>query len=210
MKSLFSGASYFMIKPDVKFAEKSASDPNLDYFIEELTYYIWNVIRMRKNFFEKEEMTLAEDEIVNYLVANDKFSSGNEQEVLDTNILVVDDEPEIRTAIKEYLEQEGFLKIDTAENGEEAIKKFEKKRHPVVVVDIVMPKKNGIDVLRDIRARSMSSQVIIITGNADKDSAIAAVKLGAFDYIEKPFDYGLIAKVIRKASEKNLLLEGLD
>jgi DNA-binding NtrC family response regulator len=155
-------------------------------------------------------MTLAEDEIVNYLVANDKFSSGNEQEVLDTNILVVDDEPEIRTAIKEYLEQEGFLKIDTAENGEEAIKKFEKKRHPVVVVDIVMPKKNGIDVLRDIRARSMSSQVIIITGNADKDSAIAAVKLGAFDYIEKPFDYGLIAKVIRKASEKNLLLEGLD
>ena len=141
------------------------------------------------------------------MLKDERFSSGDEEDVFSTNIMVVDDEPEIRKVVKEYLTEEGFFNIDTAENGEEAIKQFEESGYDVVIVDIVMPKKNGIEVLREIKASSPGSQVIIITGNADKDTAIAAVRLGAFDYIEKPFDYALISKVVKKASEKKLLLD---
>jgi len=206
MKYLFIGASYFIVKPDIESFKEGISHPDLDLFVEEISYYIWNIIKTRKLYLERKEMTFAEEEIIDYLLEDERFSSGSEKNIFNTNILVVDDEPEIRKAIKSYLEDEGFLNIDIAENGEEAIKNFEKRGHDVIIVDIVMPKKNGIEVLREIKSISPNSQVIIITGNADKDSAIAAVKLGAFDYIEKPFDYDLISRVVKKALEKRLLL----
>lgn len=207
MKCLFIGASYFIIKPDVESSGKGVSHPDLDLFVEEISYYIWNVIKTRRLFLEREEITFAEEEIINYLLTDERFLPESEKNVFNMNILVVDDEPEIRKAIKDYLGDEGFSNIDTAENGEEAVKQFEESGHDVVIVDIVMPKKNGIEVLREIKARSPGSQVIIITGNADKNSAIAAVKWGAFDYIEKPFDYALISRAVKKASEKKLLLD---
>jgi DNA-binding NtrC family response regulator len=77
----------------------------------------------------------------------------------------------------------------------------------VVILDIMMPKRNGIEVLRHVKAVSPSSQVIIVTGNADKDSAIAAVKLGAYDYIEKPFELDAIVLTTKRAIEKKLLLD---
>jgi DNA-binding response OmpR family regulator len=207
MKCLFIGASYFLVKPEIDTSGKDISNPDLDLFVEEISYYIWNVIKTRKLFLEREEITFAEEEIINYLLTDERFSLESEKSILDTSILVVDDEPEIRKTIKDYLADEGFTSIDTAGNGEEAIKEFEKGGHDVLIVDIVMPKKNGIEVLREVKSRSPSSQVIIVTGNADKNTAIAAVKLGAFDYIEKPFDYDLISKAVRKASEKKSLLD---
>lgn len=206
-RCLFMGASHYIIKPEMASLKEGASNPDLDLFVEEISYYIWNVIKTRRLFLERREINFAEEEIVDYLLTDEKFSSGDEKDVFNANIMVVDDEPEIRKVMKEYLTEEGFLSIDTAENGEEAIKQFEESGHDVVIVDIVMPKKNGIEVLREIKASSPGSQVIIITGNADKDTAIAAVRLGAFDYIEKPFDYALISSVVKKASEKKLLLD---
>jgi DNA-binding NtrC family response regulator len=131
----------------------------------------------------------------------------DERRIVESRILVVDDEAEIVNVITETLSGEGFTEIETAEDGNEAIEKFNSTKHDVVILDIMMPKRNGIEVLRHVKAVSPSSQVIIVTGNADKDSAIAAVKLGAYDYIEKPFELDAIVLTTKRAIEKKLLLD---
>lgn len=139
-------------------------------------------------------------------IYDNRFSLDAEK-LIGANILIVDDEVGIVTVIAEYLEGEGFNSLDTANNGEEAIKKFNKKEHDVIVTDIVMPKKSGMEILRHVKAISENSQVIIITANADKDTAITAVKLGAYDYIEKPLDLGVLSRIVKRAVEKKLLLD---
>jgi len=122
------------------------------------------------------------------------------------NVLIVDDEDEIVKIITECLSAEGFTSLDTAHDGQEAISKFNKIKHDLVIIDIVMPKAGGIEVLRHVKALSPESQVIIVTGNADKSSAITAVRLGAYDYIEKPFDLFSLARVVKRAIEKRMLM----
>ena len=77
----------------------------------------------------------------------------------------------------------------------------------MVLTDIVMPKINGIDLMRHVKALSEDTQVVILTGNADKKAAISAVKLGAYDFIEKPFDLNIMARIVHRAVEHKLLLE---
>ena len=122
-------------------------------------------------------------------------------------ILIADDERAIVGLIRECLEGEGFAGIDTAADGDEAIEKFNKVKHDLVIVDIMMPKRSGMEVLRHVRAVSSNSQVIVITANASKDSAIIAVRLGAYDYIEKPFDLDSLVRIVKRAIEKKLLLD---
>jgi DNA-binding NtrC family response regulator len=122
-----------------------------------------------------------------------------------SHILIADDEDEIISIITECLIDEGFTSLDTAHDGQEAIDKFNSLKHDCVIVDIVMPKISGIEVLRHVKAISPESQVIIVTGNADKNSAIAAVRLGAYDFIEKPFDLFSLARIVKRAVEKRLL-----
>jgi DNA-binding NtrC family response regulator len=125
----------------------------------------------------------------------------------EASILVVDDEPDIVNILVAGLGDVGMTNVETAFDGEEAIAKFNKKNHDVVLTDLVMPKTNGIDLMRHIKALSEKTQVIIITGNADKKAAISAVKLGAYDFIEKPFDLNIMARVVHRAVERKLLLE---
>ena len=122
-------------------------------------------------------------------------------------ILIADDEKEIINIISDCLVDDKYTSLDTASDGNKAISKFNEKMHDLVITDIVMPKKNGIDVLRHVKAVSPNSQVIIITANADKDSAITAVKLGAYDYIEKPFNLDALSRIVKHAVEKKLLLD---
>lgn len=122
------------------------------------------------------------------------------------HILIADDEDEIVKIVTECLSAEGFTSLDTARDGQEAIEKFNTIGHDLVIVDIMMPKRSGIEVLRHIKAVGPESQVIIITGNADKKSAITAVRLGAYDYIEKPFDIDSLSRVVKRAVEKRLLI----
>lgn len=129
------------------------------------------------------------------------------EKLAGAKILVADDEREILNVILTVLEDDKFTHIDTASDGEEAIMKFDEKEHDLVITDIVMPKKNGIDVLRHVKAVSPNSQVVIITANADKDSAITAVKLGAYDYIEKPLDIYALSRIVKRAVEKKLILD---
>jgi CheY-like chemotaxis protein len=127
--------------------------------------------------------------------------------IRDATVLVVDDEESIRKAITEYLVEDGFGQVDTARDGQEALDRFMGTKHDVVIVDIAMPKRHGIDVLREVKTISPETQVIIITGRAGKDSAIAALRLGAFDYIEKPFDFAVLSKSVANGLKKKRLLE---
>lgn len=125
----------------------------------------------------------------------------------EAEILIVDDEKDIVNILVSALEDIGMTNLDTAYDGKEAAAAVNKKHYDVVLTDIVMPELNGIDLMRHIKALSENTQVIILTGNADKKSAITAVKLGAYDFIEKPFDLNIMARVVHRAVEHKLLLE---
>ena len=125
----------------------------------------------------------------------------------NASILIVDDEPDIVDVLVSTLKDIGMTNLDTAFDGEEAVAAVNRKQYDVVLTDIVMPKVNGIDLMRHTKAVSENTQVIILTGNADKKAAISAVKLGAYDFIEKPFDLNIMARVVHKAVEHKLLLE---
>ncbi|MBN1881875.1 MAG: response regulator [Deltaproteobacteria bacterium] len=125
----------------------------------------------------------------------------------EAKILIVDDEKDIVDILVTALEDVGMKNLDTAFDGQEAVVAVNKKHYDVVLTDIVMPELNGIDLMRHVKALSEDTQVIILTGNADKKSAISAVKLGAYDFIEKPFDLNIMARVVHRAVEHKLLLE---
>jgi two-component system, NtrC family, nitrogen regulation response regulator NtrX len=121
------------------------------------------------------------------------------------NILVIDDEKSIRNTLKEILEYEDF-KVDLAAEGPEALEMLEKKDYDVVLCDIKMPKMDGIEVLEKIHANSHTTQVIMISGHGNIDTAVDAIKKGAFDFIEKPLDLNRLMITIRNAMDKSNLI----
>ncbi|MBI2822728.1 MAG: response regulator [Acidobacteria bacterium] len=110
-------------------------------------------------------------------------------------ILVVDDEPAIRAVLKEFLEKRNH-EVFTASDGVEALEKICSENPKVVLLDIQMPGKSGLDVLEEIRRRNWNIGVIIVTAVEDEPVAGTALKGGAFDYITKPFDLEYLAKVL--------------
>lgn len=121
------------------------------------------------------------------------------------NVLVIDDEKSIRNTLKEILEYEDF-KVDMAAEGPEAIEMIKKKEYDVVLCDIKMPKMDGIEVLEKILAQTSNSQVIMISGHGNIDTAVEAIKKGAFDFIEKPLDLNRLMITIRNAMDKSSLI----
>ena len=118
------------------------------------------------------------------------------------NVLVCDDERSIRELLDIALRKEGH-KVEIVNSGELAVKKIESARYDVIVTDIKMPGMNGIDVLRHAHRVSPQSAVVLITAVGDFDSAVHAVKSGAFDYIQKTPN-GLVDEIrvsIGRASE---------
>jgi diguanylate cyclase (GGDEF)-like protein len=104
-----------------------------------------------------------------------------------TRILVVDDEKHVRNLLKQVLCESGHA-VSLATNGEEALGLFKLEPYPIVVTDIRMEGMNGFDLMRHITEISPETQVIIITSHASTDSAVNALRDGAFDYLIKPFD----------------------
>jgi len=100
-------------------------------------------------------------------------------------ILVADDEANIRLPCKEILEEEGYGVFEAA-TGQETLAVVKEHRVDVVLLDIVMPKLNGIEVLKRMKAERIDSEVIIFSGQGTIKDAVTAIKLGAYDYIEKP------------------------
>jgi len=103
------------------------------------------------------------------------------------NILIADDEIAIRELVGEILESEGH-EVTLAEDGEDALEKFKRTWHEIVFSDFRMPKMNGIELLGAIKEINENTQFVIMTSHASINNSIDALKLGAFDYILKPFD----------------------
>ena len=101
-------------------------------------------------------------------------------------VLLVDDDASLRKVLEFNLEQEGYA-VFSAPDGEEALKLYEKHDPDLVVTDLKMPGMDGIDLLKEIKRRNMDQLVIVITAFGTMENAIEAMKLGAYDYITKPF-----------------------
>ena len=124
------------------------------------------------------------------------------------HILVVDDEESLRGFIAQILIEDGH-DVSEATSGELALEAFRKDQHPLVITDIRMGGLSGIQLLREIKEMRPETQVIIITSHASLDTALTALRAGAYDYLIKPFeDLELISAVVNRAVEKiNLISE---
>jgi two-component system nitrogen regulation response regulator NtrX len=124
-----------------------------------------------------------------------------------SNILIIDDEKAIRKTLSEILSYEGY-KIEEAGDGEEGLKKFKEKTFDVVLCDIKMPKLDGLEFLDKAREVNGDVPVIMISGHGTIETAVEAVKKGAYDYISKPPDLNRLLITIRNAMDKtNLVAE---
>jgi two-component system nitrogen regulation response regulator NtrX len=122
-----------------------------------------------------------------------------------SNILIVDDEKAIRKTLSEILSYEGY-KIDEAGDGEEGIRKFRDKEYDVILCDIKMPKMDGIEFLEKAKELNPDIPVIMISGHGTIETAVEAVKKGAYDYISKPPDLNRLLITIRNAMDKTSLV----
>ena len=121
-----------------------------------------------------------------------------------SNILIIDDERAIRKTLSEILGYEGF-KVDEAADGEEGWKLFTEKNYDVVLCDIKMPKLDGLEFLTRTAEKSPDVPVIMISGHGTIETAVDAVKKGAYDYVAKPPDLNRLLITIRNALDKNNL-----
>jgi len=122
------------------------------------------------------------------------------------SILIIDDEKAIRNVLKEILANEGFA-VEEALDGEDGLKKFTSGTYDVVLCDIKMPRLDGIEFLQKVIASGSEVPVIMISGHGNIETAVDAVKKGAFDYISKPPDLNRLLITIRNAMDRNTLVK---
>ena len=130
---------------------------------------------------------------------------GFEKKYNMARILVIDDEKSIRSTLQEILEHEGF-EVDTAPDGAGALELIPDKPYDVVLCDIKMPDMDGIEVLEKIQKIKSDLPVIMISGHGTIDTAVDAIKKGAFDFVEKPPDLNRLLITIRNAMDKSTLI----
>ncbi len=121
-------------------------------------------------------------------------------------ILIVDDEPLIRQSLFEILRIQGY-RVDMVPSGEEAMEALKRFQADVIVTDLKLPKMDGIELLKRVRRDYQKIEVILITGYGSIESAVEAMKMGAFDYITKPINDSEIQMVINKLLEKKALIK---
>jgi two-component system nitrogen regulation response regulator NtrX len=117
-----------------------------------------------------------------------------------STVLVIDDEKGIRDVLRDILQDEGY-RVRTAEDGIEGLEIFKRENIDLVVLDIWLPNMGGIDVLKEIKSLPADAEVIVISGHANIDMAVKAVKLGAFDFVEKPLSLDRVTTLCRNALE---------
>lgn len=122
------------------------------------------------------------------------------------DLLVVDDEETLRSVVSQVLSADGFTVAEAA-SGEEALEAFRSVSHPLVITDIRMGGMTGIELLAEIKEHNPDTQVVIMTSHASLDSALTALRAGAYDYLVKPFEsLDLISAVAGRAAEKARLV----
>ncbi len=117
-----------------------------------------------------------------------------------TNILIVEDETVARYTLRTYLE-ETFPSIKTAENFQEALQLIHQEHFDIIITDLMLPDKNGLDLLQEVAKKSSTSKVIIITAQPDVSSATQAMRSAAFDYLSKPIDKDTLIRTVNRALE---------
>ncbi len=117
---------------------------------------------------------------------------------MSSRILIVDDEATIRASLVESLTREGY-DITAAESGEEALVKTHNQKFDLVITDLKLPGVSGIEILQALRNQGNSTPVIMMTAYGDVDTAVSAMRLGAYDFIPKPFKLGAMKKQVRAA-----------
>ena len=129
---------------------------------------------------------------------------------MSARILVVDDEEIVVRSCLRILGDRDY-EVDSAQDGWQALKKIEENHFDVLVLDIMMPKIDGLEVLQRVKEAHPDIDVIMITGLSQIDTAVKAMKLGAFDYLPKPFDPDELKLVVQRALERRQLLrENID
>lgn len=123
-----------------------------------------------------------------------------------SKILIIDDEKAIRRTLREILEFEGF-EIEEAENGKEGFEKATSTVFDLIFCDIKMPQMDGMEVLDALMKANSETPIILISGHGNIETAVQAIKNGAFDFIEKPLDLNRILITIRNAKEKTQLVQ---
>jgi DNA-binding NtrC family response regulator len=134
-----------------------------------------------------------------YLTAEGFEMVNDRQEAF--RILIVDDNRELREILGEYLGGEGDS-IDGAGDGREALEKYKASPYDLIITDLNMPELTGIELIREVARFESNTEFIIVTGYASLDTAIEAVKIGAFDYIVKPFRMEELKVVVKNAKDK--------
>ena len=110
-------------------------------------------------------------------------------------ILVVDDEQNMRTGLKDNLEFEGY-EVETANDGEQGLKKIIDNSYNLIILDVMMPKKSGFDVCKEVRKAGITTPVILLTAKGDEIDKVVGLEIGADDYVTKPFSLReLLARV---------------
>ncbi len=122
-----------------------------------------------------------------------------------TKILVIDDERAIRNSLKDILEYEKYY-VELAEDGKVGLRKLDKTEFDIVLCDIKMPEMDGIEVLEKIVEGGYNVQTVMISGHGTVDSAVEAIKKGAFDFIEKPLDLNRLLITIKNATDRSELI----
>jgi DNA-binding NtrC family response regulator len=126
---------------------------------------------------------------------------------VSNKILIVDDEEVVRNSCRRILEPEGYS-VKTAGNGSEALHILKNQEADLVLTDLMMPDMDGIEVLRNIKEKWPGVEVVIMTGYGTVKTAVRAMKIGVFDYIEKPFTPDDLISLVRRACKRNELPPG--
>ena len=123
----------------------------------------------------------------------------------DAKVLLIDDEEEFTRLLAERMEVRG-LKVTTANSGPAALELIEKEAYDAIILDMLMPGMDGMETLRRLLEKNSSLQIIMLTGHAELEKGIEAIKRGATDYLEKPADLNQLMEKIAKAKDKRLSL----
>src|SRR5207302_2362474 len=121
------------------------------------------------------------------------------------HVLVVDDDADVRGLLAAVLESDGGTKVTEAASGAEAMASLGREEFDVAVVDLQLPDHSGLEILRWARAAEVDAELIVLTGHADVETAVEAMRLGAYDFITKPWKNPELLEVVAKAAEKKAL-----
>jgi DNA-binding response OmpR family regulator len=119
-------------------------------------------------------------------------------------MLIVEDDPDIRVGLREFFDMEGY-EVDTAEDGEEALETMRQvDACDIVLLDIMLPEKDGFDVLREAQAMGFSAPVLVLTAKGEQESKLKSFGLGADDYVTKPFNVEELAARVKAILQRTM------